>query len=143
MIVIDGAIVKVECKACGSIHKYRDVVAGTVKKSSSPSVRHVKAGQSRENAKEVGRTPAPRRPSTAKPAAPRNISASKAEQAWNEAMLRHSGEDPLPYAMSNAYVLQSLIEHSIFGKGEVISVTPPDKMNVLFQEGVKVLRCKA
>ena len=142
MIVLDGAIVKVECKACGSIHKYRDAVVGAVKKTSSTSVRHVKAGQSRENAKEIGRSAGPTRQSAARSPAPRNISASKAEQAWNEAMVRHSGETPLPYSLHNAYAPHVLIEHSVFGKGEVISVTSPDKMSVLFQEGVKVLRCK-
>ncbi len=142
MVILDGVIIKVECKACGSIHKYRDTVAGTAKKTPTASVRHVKAGQSRENAKEVGRSSGLPRQSAARPPAPRNITASKAEQAWNESMLRHSGETPLPYSMNSAYERQALIEHSVFGKGEVISVTPPDKMNVLFQEGVKVLRCK-
>ena len=45
--------------------------------------------------------------------------------------------------MNNAYQTRDLIEHPVFGKGEVISITPPDKITVLFQEGVKALRCKA
>lgn len=143
MLVIDGAIVKVECKACGSVHKYRDVAAKSVKKAASSAVRHVRAGQSRDNAREVGRSAGAPRQSAAKPLVPRLSSAAKAEQAWNEAMLRHSGETPAPYAMNSTYEQQALIEHSVFGKGEVLSVTPPDKMTVLFQEGLKVLRCKA
>ena len=137
MVVIDGEIIKVECKACGSIHKYRDKTPSPVKRAANTSVRHVKAGQSRENAREVGRQPSPRSSSTA-----RATKSAKAEQAWNEAMLRHSGEDPIPYSMTGSYVKSALIEHGIFGKGEVISVTAPDKMNVLFQAGVKTLRCK-
>ena len=142
MVVLDGAIAKVECKACGSVHKYRDTNTGTRKAPPAASVRHVKAGQTRDNAKEVGRPSGGRTQGATRAPAPRNVSASKAEQAWNEAMLRHSGEDPLLYSMNSAYTPQTLIEHSAFGKGEVINVTPPDKMNVLFQGGVKVLRCK-
>ena len=142
MLVIDGAITKVECKACGSIHKYRDSGMKPVKKTPTASVRHVKAGQSRENAKELGRSSGASRQSAARTAVTRNISASRAEQAWNEAMLRHSGETPLPYSMNERFEAHALIEHSVFGKGEIVSVTPPDKMNVLFQEGVKTLRCK-
>ncbi len=140
MLVIDGAITKVECKACGSVHKYRDTNAGKAKAAPAPSVRHVKAGQSREQATEVGRPSAGR--SAPRVVIPRNISASKAEQAWNEVMQRHNGETPLPYSMNNAYQPRDLIEHTVFGKGEVISITPPDKITVLFQEGVKALRCK-
>ena len=143
LLVIDGAITKVECKACGSIHKYRDSGAKAVKKTPTASVRHVKARQSCENAKELGRSSGLSRQSQTKTPVARNISVSKAEQAWNEAMVRHSGETPLPYSMAERFEERSLIEHSVFGKGAVISVTPPDKMNVLFQEGVKVLRCKA
>ena len=142
MLVIDGAITKVECKACGSVHKYRDTNAGKGKPAPSPSVRHVKAGQSREQAREVGRSSASQGRSAPRAVTPRNISASKAEQAWNEAMRRHDGETPLPYSMNSAYQPQNLIEHAVFGKGEVISITPPDKITVLFQEGVKALRCK-
>ena len=142
MLVIDGAIAKVECKACGSVHKYRDAGAGKGKASPAPLVRHVKAGQSREQATEVGRPFAGQSRNAPRAAAPRNISASRAEQAWNEAMQRHNGETPLPYSMNDAYRPQDLIEHAVFGKGEVISITPPDKITVLFREGVKALRCK-
>lgn len=142
MIVIDGAIIKVECKACGSVHKYRDAGAGRPKPSPAASVRHVKAGQARENAREIGRTSGKGSQSAARPSAPRSQPSPKTGQAWNEAMLRHSGEAPLPYSMNSAYTAQALIEHGVFGKGEVITVTPPDKMTVLFQDGVKVLRCK-
>jgi hypothetical protein len=64
------------------------------------------------------------------------------ESAWQEAMVRHSAEKPLPYAMSNAYAIQDFLEHSVFGRGEVISVSP-GKIDVLFREGVKALRCAA
>ena len=140
MLVLDGEISKVECKACGSVHKYREAKAAKPR-SQQPSVRRVRAGQSREQALEV--RPAPRK-TAASPTrqAPRSASRAKLETAWQEAMVRHSGETPLAYAMANTYAAQDFLEHPVFGRGEVIAVIPPDKMDVLFEDGVKTLRCK-
>lgn len=144
MLVLDGVITKVECKACGSVHKYREtrpVRPGRVKEE---GVRHVRAGQSREQAKEIGVSKAPRSQSASGPklSVAKRRSSAKLESAWQEAMVRHSAESPLPYAMGNTYAPQDYLDHPVFGRGEVLSVTEPDKMDVLFQEGVKTLRCK-
>lgn len=145
MLLLDGQIAKVECRACGSVHKYRETrEPGLVVRSGERTVRHVKAGESRETAKDVSaprptrRTPAP----AARPAARRQANAAKLESAWQEAMLRHSATTPVPYSMQAAFAVQDVIEHPTFGRGEVLSVSPPDKMDVLFQDGVKTLRCK-
>ncbi|MDL2316271.1 hypothetical protein LJC59_04245 [Desulfovibrio sp. OttesenSCG-928-A18] len=145
MLVLDGIITKVECKACGSVHKYRQAKSPPKTGERKTSVRKVRSGESREQAREIS-SPATgsgqRRATQKSAAAPRRSSAAKLELAWQEAMLRHSGEEALPYSMQGDFQVGSLIEHSLFGKGEVIKVTAPDKMEVLFQEGVKVLRCK-
>jgi hypothetical protein len=138
MLLIDGAIAKVECKACGSIHKYRDIQQKTDKRTSRSSLSPARARREDMHARASEESGKKRLRNPAVHAA----SVSKTEQAWNEAMSRHSGENPLPYSMSGAYAQYALIEHSLFGKGEVISITPPDKMSVIFQKGVKVLRCK-
>lgn len=146
MLVLDGEISKVECKACGSVHKYRESRAAKSGVAQQPSVRRVRAGQSREEARDVRPKAAPpkssARPSTGKSAAKRS-SAAKLESAWQEAMVRHSIETPLPYAMGNTYAAHDFLDHPVFGRGEVLQIVPPDKMDVLFQEGVKTLRCKA
>lgn len=143
MLVLDGEIAKVECKACGSVHKYRETKMPKPGKSQGTSVRRVRAGDSREQAVELGPArPAPKQRPASAPRSSRSLSAAKLESAWQEAMVRHSAETPTPYAMSGNFSLRSLIEHPVFGRGEVISVIPPDKIDVLFQEGVKTLRCK-
>lgn len=144
MLVLDGVISKVECKACGSVHKHRESRLAKPGRAKEDGVRHVRAGQSREQAKEIGAPKAPRAPASSGPklsAAKR--SSAKLESAWQEAMVRHSAESPVPYAMAGTFAPQDFLEHPAFGRGEVLSVTPPDKMDVLFQEGVKTLRCKA
>ncbi len=143
MVIVDGAIMKVECKACGSVHKFRETKLPG-KKVAAPSVRRVKAGQDRDTAVDVGRVPSTRAvkaPSAAVITAARR-NAVKLESAWQEAMVRHSAEKPLPYSMETPYGTGDFLEHPSFGRGEVIAVMRPDKMEVLFQEGVKTLRCK-
>ena len=43
--------------------------------------------------------------------------------------------------MTTPIVAGMFIEHPTFGRGEVISVVKPDKAEILFQSGVKLLRC--
>jgi hypothetical protein len=145
MLVLDGQVAKVECKACGSVHKYREVRLPGAGGKERASVRHVRAGQEREQGRDLEprSKSSPLRAKTASfGGAPRkSASAAKLESAWQEAMVRHNAETPLPYAMNNTYTIRDFLEHPVFGRGEVISVASPGKMDVLFQDGVKVLRC--
>ena len=144
MLILDGQIAKVECKACGSIHKYRESKPVKTSGGQSGAIRKVRAGESRDKAVELGAPRMTSRASSAEKRADnvRKASAAKVEAAWQEAMIRRGGETPLPYSMSASFEKHTLIDHPVFGKGEVLHLLPPDKMEVLFQEGVKVLRCK-
>ncbi len=130
MLVLDGAIAKVECKACGSVHKYYAPKAVKTKPASS-TVRHVRAGQARETATDLG----------GRKTASRSKTATKIESAWQEAMVRHVADTPIPYSMKTPITAGMFIEHPSFGRGEVISAIKPDKAEILFQSGVKLLRC--
>ncbi|MFO1520423.1 MAG: hypothetical protein U1F57_12305 [bacterium] len=71
-------------------------------------------------------------------------SPSKSEQ--NEkwlAKLERPVSMPKVYAMSHAYDLNDYVEHTVFGVGLVVSVTPPDKMSVFFKDGLKTMKCGA
>jgi hypothetical protein len=141
-LVLNGAVSRVECRACGSIHKYYDAPATRAAGKKPPALRHARAGQSREEVRTAGS----RRDATAVPAAVTpgqgRRSALKRENAWQEAMRRHEGEQARPYSMQDAFQPQSLLDHPLFGPGEILAITKPDKMNVLFRDGVKILRCK-
>ncbi len=66
---------------------------------------------------------------------------SKTEAEW-EALLNES--DPAaatPYNMQMPIKAEDLIQHPSFGIGRVISITRPNKMEVYFRSGVKLLRC--
>ncbi len=140
MLILDGQIAKVECKACGSVHKYREYrqpkTAGQ-----APSLRRVRAGQSREDAVELG-APRPRAASAASktPAVPRG--AAKLHSAWQEAMVRLAAREPKPYSMQESFEVETLLVHPTFGRGVVLKAIRPDKIDVLFEDGLKTLRCK-
>lgn len=145
-VALDGVILKVECRACGSIHKYRGGGSLPPAGKGAAGVRHVKAGQGREDAKELVRESRPSssgtKPRSLSQEKGKSRSQAKLESAWQEAMLRHSGETPEPYSMHATFTIQTLVEHPVFGKGEVVSVIKPDKVEILFQDGLKTLRCK-
>ena len=139
MLVLGGEVARVECRACGSVHKYRDIVTPKRKESSDAPVRHVRAGLSREKAASLDNRPAARNSNTAS-AVSRQQSA-KRESAWQEAMVRHGAETPVPYSMNMQLRKGAFVEHPAFGRGEVVAVAKPDKAEILFRDGVKLLRC--
>lgn len=142
-------IVKVECKACGSIHKYRPPhkAAATPK---GPAIKKVRAGQSRESATPVGESVARAKLSrngsesrkTAKAAgAPRKVAVSGNDAAWEDSMRRLSVLEPKVYKMDGNFSQGDLISHPSFGMGEVLLLQKPDKMDALFKDGIRRLRC--
>lgn len=140
MLVLDGQIAKVECKACGSVHKYREYRPQAAGKQ-APSLRKVKAGQSRESAVDVG-APRTRAASTSTKAAAVPKAAAKMHSAWQEYMVRFAAVEPRPYSMQESFEPDTPLIHPTFGRGVVLQVSRPDKIEVLFEDGLKTLRCK-
>ena len=136
MIVVDGEILRVECKACGSVHKYRAQKTARLKKEAT-GYKHVRAGQDRAKATETGqKTTSPSRAG----AAPKTRTKHKA--AWEEAVFKLSHLEPQEYRMDTSFTVQTLVLHPTFGQGVVLTLHKPDKVDILFEEGVKTLRCK-
>lgn len=88
-----------------------------------------------------------RSPTTKKAAAKSRTSATKAakinkiEAEWEDLV---QGADPTTattYSMKMSVKNGELINHPSFGIGRVISVTKPNKMEIFFRDGVKLLRC--
>lgn len=46
------------------------------------------------------------------------------------------------YSMNATYKVNSLINHPVFGLGLVMRVSGPQKIEVLFENGKKTMRCK-
>ena len=147
--LVGGQIVKVECRACGSVHKYyppqRKKEAGEKK-----TVYRVKAGEDRKDAVTAarpepvsafaGREARSERGAASRPSAKSQRVAEEIAQSWQRS-LNSTLATPRPYAMDAAFAVGDVVEHPVFGQGVVSEVLPPDKMQVLFRDGPRLLRC--
>lgn len=133
---VGGQIVKVECCACGSVHKYYPPKAETALADSG--VRRVRQGGDRKEAMSASRAATPRAARTSSRAL---AEAAALEKSWREQLERPSSPAPRPYAMSMSLQKGDVVEHPVFGLGTVQAIARPDKAEILFREGIKVLRC--
>ncbi|WP_353118917.1 hypothetical protein [Nitratidesulfovibrio sp.] len=140
--MVGGEVVKVECRACGSVHKYRPQKKDAPR-NAAPSVRKVRAGATRAEAVDVSnsRSEAARKAAATRANQRAARDAEATEVAWKVAMTRNPAENNRKYSMNESYEQGEIIDHPVFGPGEVRAVLRPDKVEVLFQEGLKVLRC--
>jgi hypothetical protein len=116
--MVGEKIVRVECSTCHGLHAYHPV--------------------------KVPKGPAAARDARPKTAAPRKSKADPEAAARAEWAELRQGMDPtqaIPYDMNRTYRLKNLISHPNFGLGIVQLVIPPNKIDVLFQDGKKRLRC--
>ncbi len=144
--LVGDQIIKVECRACGSVHRYRPPEG--VKPARKESPRRVKQGTERGAAiKEVRAATASSFAKASSPSAGKTtgLRAAKAAQAvedeWRKAIALAPGSSRRAYSMQAAFAVDDLVEHPVFGNGIVREVMAPDKMRVLFRDGARLLRC--
>jgi hypothetical protein len=116
--MVGEKIVRVECSTCHGVHAYHPV-----KVPKAPA------------ASKDGRTKvaAPRKPKTDPEAA--------ARAEWEELRPAMDTAQAIPYDMNRPFRLKNLLSHPNFGLGIVQLVIAPNKIDVLFQDGKKRLRC--
>jgi hypothetical protein len=114
--MVGEKIVRVECNTCHGIHNYHPVKAAKVSTATKAAPK--------------------------KAAAPRTAKADPAAAAaeWAELMSGMDQEQAIPYDMNGKFRVNALLKHQLFGTGIVRSVLP-NKIDVLFQAGKKLLRC--
>jgi hypothetical protein len=116
--MVGEKIVRVECSTCHGLHAYHPV----------------KAPKEAAAAKAASKKAAAPRKTKADPEA-----AARAE--WAELQAGMDSSQAIPYDMTRVYRLKNLLSHPNFGLGVVQLVIPPNKIDVLFQDGKKRLRC--
>ena len=119
--MVGELIVRVECNTCHSTHKYHPPKEAKAAKAPSAS-----------------------RTTRVASAAPRREKKDPAAEAAAEWAALQPSIDPdraQPYDMNAVYRTRSLISHPLFGLGVVQQLLPPNKMEVLFKDGRKRLRC--
>ncbi len=120
--MVDGKVVRVECNTCNGTHNYYP----------PPTAKVAKAPRA---------TAAAKARSTSAPRVSRKDPAEVEREEWASLHPTFDYEKALPYDMNNRYVVKRLILHPIFGAGVVKAVIVPNKMQVLFKDGIKLLRC--
>ncbi len=119
--MVGEQVVRVECNTCGGVHNYKAPVEAKPRAARSSA------------AKSAPKSPAAPRRSSRDPGA-----AERAE--WEALRPTLRPETARPYAMDGAYKSGNLVAHPLFGLGVVKSVVA-GKMEVLFEAGMKLLRC--
>ncbi len=116
--MIGELIVKVECNVCHGSHKYHP--PKEAKAAAAPRATRSVTGVTRRVKKDP---------------------VAEAIAEWDELQSSFDPERARPYDMNGVYRVKNLVSHSTFGLGVVQKVLPPNKIEVLFQDGRKLLRC--
>lgn len=89
-----------------------------------------------------------RKPAEEKPAktakTPRKRASNKIDPdlaVWAELALDQSGTTASAYSMQAVFKQDEVVRHPTFGLGKVMRLVPPNKVEILFEEGRKLLRC--
>jgi len=107
----EGIVERVQCRTCGSEHKYKPEKKKMVKK----------AAKKKTKSRAKSRKPDP---------------AAIFEQLAG----KFQDKDPVPYTMQGSYKADDVIDHKTFGKGFVTEVSY-QKMDVTFVDGPRILVC--
>ena len=117
--MVGDKVAKVQCNVCRGLHNYRPVIIE--KKTGAPRRAAEKGGQ-------------PGKPG-------RTVKEVKAEALFRELLGDREPLNAIPYAMTAAFQEDDLINHAVFGLGVVARKIPPNKVEVIFPEGSKILMC--
>ncbi len=135
--MVGDVIVKVECCACRSVHKY---YPPRLPKGEGGDVRRVRSGTTRKDAmaapQSATRSATPKR-LTSKALAEANA----VEKAWRQEMEKPSAPEAQAYSAQMTLKADDVIKHAHFGMGVVVETIAPDKAKILFRDGTRVLRC--
>lgn len=116
--IVDEETVRIQCTSCESVQEYERVA------SKRPVVK-----------------PAPAK--KAKPPARGKADPAVAEnKEWVLLRPNMNVEQAIAYNMDGKYQAKALLLHSAFGLGLVTRVAGPHKVEVLFESGKKLLRCR-
>lgn len=121
--MVEGKVVRVECNTCSGVHNYH----------APPAAKEAKAPKKAAVSKP--------RSTSAVPRTSRRDPAEVEREEWASLHPTFDYEKALPYDMNCRFTVKRLILHPVFGIGIVKTVAVPNKMQVLFKEGIKLLRC--
>jgi hypothetical protein len=125
--MVGARVAKVQCNVCRGVHNYRPVTVE--KKTAAPRRQGESAGQPAGS----GVRPPAKTGRTAKEL--------KAEALFLERLGDRGARRATPYAMNAVFQENDLINHAVFGLGIVARKIAPNKIEVIFRDGSRILMC--
>lgn len=116
--MVGERVVRVQCNTCDGVHNYKEAKPARV--SAERSTNPKQAAAPRASRKDPG-------------------AADRAE--WIALRPGMQRERAKAYAMNGIYKVKDLVEHPLFGLGVVQRVVA-NKVEILFEQGRKLLRCQ-
>lgn len=117
--MVGEKVVRVECNTCHGVHNYREKVE-----------------------KKAPATGTAVRKTASAPREPRKDSGAVEREEWESLAPRMDRAKAIPYDIEGSFKVNDLVDHPVFGLGVVKTVIKPNKMEVLFEHGKKLLRCR-
>jgi hypothetical protein len=114
--IAGGKPVKVECNSCKGQHLYRPA--------------------------KVAKRPAAARATGAGKVTRSTGTRSSAQKSWAELLPEIQAQSSTVYSMDASYKAKAVIRHPVFGLGQVQRIVGLRKMEVLFEDSLKIMRCK-
>ncbi len=119
--MVDGKVVKVECNTCGGTHNYYP----------PPTAKQQRAAKADPAVKKTA----------AAPRSSRKDPSQSDRDEWASLRPNMMLDKAKPYSMTTKFRVNELLDHPTFGYGIVKTLIAPNKMQVLFEDGIKLLRC--
>jgi hypothetical protein len=113
--MIEARPARVQCNTCSGVHNYRK--EKTAKKAPKDATAKTPVRRSRKDPGE------------------------EARQEWVVKQANFNTSKAFPYDMKAIYQVGNLVSHPKFGMGLVKQMAGPRKVEILFEEGLKLLRC--
>ncbi len=126
--MVASSLVKVECRTCGSHHRYHRPMADRVAEARGAL--------------------SPRAPRASSPSLPRSPSAralaeaqadNEREKVWQSRIAGQPSSAFKAYSPRSTFEQDSLLRHTKFGDGYVVRVIDSGKIDVMFSDGSRVL----
>lgn len=124
--LVEGIPVKVECESCGSHHKYRRPMS---ERGADKRTRTTSSGGSKPSAP---RTAGAR-------AAAEAVEEANRERTWQGRIAGKMADEFSKYSPKGTFAEDDLVHHAKFGDGYVVRVIDAHKIEVMFQDGPRVL----
>lgn len=135
--LVDGVPVKVECQTCGSHHKYR-----------RPAEEVAIEKRLKASGRSASRIGSSAKSSTTKSSTSRTVSARAStkvteqlarEAQWQARIAGQMSHAFVKYSPKSTFQQDTLVHHAKFGDGYVVEVIDAHKIEVMFQDGPRVL----